>query len=294
MLRYPGGKHKLKKEILSSITKFYRAKGSSLYEYREPFFGGGSIGLSLIRNYRSFPKKIWINDFDKALACLWNSIINNPQPLCDLVDSFVPTAEKFFEFKRYLSSEDFLKTTVANLFLEVGFKKLAIHQMSYSGLGTKAGGPIGGKNQKSKYDVSCRWNPAKIKKDIFRTHSLLNSREIREGGCTYFDFPSVIIDEEVPKFFLYLDPPYYEKGNELYQFAFSEEDHTRLRDRLEECKNPWLLSYDDCEEVRGLYEGFPMKTISVNYTINTSRTKRELLISNENRLVGDTEKRTVF
>ena len=30
------------------------------------------------------------------------------------------------------------------------FKKLAIHQISYSGLGTKSGGPLGGEKQQSK------------------------------------------------------------------------------------------------------------------------------------------------
>jgi len=46
--------------------------------------------------------------------------------------------------------------------LDVGFKKLAIHQISYSGLGTKSGGPLGGKSQESIYKIDCRWSPKHI------------------------------------------------------------------------------------------------------------------------------------
>ena len=43
--------------------------------------------------------------------------------------------------------------------VDIGFKKLAIHQISYSGLGTMSGGPLGGAGQKSQYKIDCRWSP---------------------------------------------------------------------------------------------------------------------------------------
>jgi len=42
-IRYPGGKQKFKSEILAKLQLH-----PSL-EYREPFFGGGSIGLEVLR-----------------------------------------------------------------------------------------------------------------------------------------------------------------------------------------------------------------------------------------------------
>jgi DNA adenine methylase len=52
----------------------------------------------------------------------------------------------------------------------------------------------------------------------------------------------------------YIDPPYY--GTEkMYLFAnFGIGDHILLRDILFRKKGLWLLSYNDCPEIRKLYE----------------------------------------
>jgi DNA adenine methylase len=88
---------------------------------------------------------------------------------------------------------------------------------------------------------------------------------------------------------LYLDPPYFVKGNDLYQFGFSREDHARLSTTLKNTQHAWLLSYDDCPEIRELYKWACIEAIDVNYSITAlkdkdtgerrSRTKTELLIS---------------
>ena len=58
--RYPGGKSKLKDRIVCKLNKI---SSNNTLEYREPFFGGGSIGLSFFEK-RPNLDKIWINDFD--------------------------------------------------------------------------------------------------------------------------------------------------------------------------------------------------------------------------------------
>ena len=44
--RYPGGKAKLRKIIVRKLGEQYEALGT-VEEYREPFWGGGSVGLHL-------------------------------------------------------------------------------------------------------------------------------------------------------------------------------------------------------------------------------------------------------
>jgi site-specific DNA-adenine methylase len=46
--RYPGGKSKLRAQIVDCLST--QAYESGL-EYREPFFGGGSIGLKLLADH---------------------------------------------------------------------------------------------------------------------------------------------------------------------------------------------------------------------------------------------------
>lgn len=52
---------------------------------------------------------------------------------------------------------------------------------------------------------------------------------------------------------LYLDPPYYHKGNLLYRQAMSADDHARLAQCLHDTPHMFFITYDDCPEVRELY-----------------------------------------
>lgn len=261
--RYPGGKSKLQDKI---ISKFGDIKN---FEYREPFFGGGSIGIKLLQNL----EKIWINDFDIGISALWTSAIKYPEQLKNLINNFSPSVENFYIFKEELINKNDLEI------VELGFKKLAIHQMSFSGLGTKAGGPIGGKEQRSKYLVNCRWSPNYICKKIDFINKEFNDVFIRQNCCTNLDFSEIINDTNCDAF-LYLDPPYYEKGNELYQFGFSDKDHVRLADCLKNTSHKWVLSYDNHPRIHELYSWANIEKIfDIKYSIKKSRRKEELLIT---------------
>lgn len=163
--RYPGGKSKLCNQI---IGKLKQLAGFDRLEYREPFFGGGSIGSILLSQPNNI-SRIWINDFDLGISALWTSVIRYPDLLKERVMSFVPSVERFDEYKQLLMSHDLPVFNPNNddiALVEYGFMKLAIHQISYSGLGTMSGGPLGGREQKSTYPIDCRWSPQYICKKI--------------------------------------------------------------------------------------------------------------------------------
>lgn len=259
--RYPGGKYKLMPQILKEITPRIAGK-----EYREPFFGGGSVGINVMKELS--PTKVWINDFDLSLSDLWSMVINNPDALKAAVEVYVPTVEDFFAFKDFLTNHP--NDLDAD---ERAFMKLAIHQMSYSGLGTMAGGPIGGKSQTSKYPVGCRWSPKNICKQIDRINKLFSHSTVHGGECTNLDCVKLI--EEPGDAFIYLDPPYYDQGEKLYQHGFGVHQHIRMRDSLKTSEHSWVLSYDDCPEVIKLYDGWAdiYRIDNVNYSITVTRDK---------------------
>lgn len=280
--RYPGGKSKLRKRIASKIHDII--DGSNV-EYREPFFGGGSIGLLLMRDNPNL-RDVWINDFDLGVSALWTTVIRRPELLIEKVRSFVPSVDAFYRFKDDLASCAYGD---ADSCADYGFKKLAIHQISYSGLGTKSGGPLGGRDQKSAYKIDCRWSPDYICNKIVDINKMFSCMNVRNNKCTSYDFCDVITDCEKPAV-IYLDPPYYDKGNDLYQHGLSILDHQRLADCLRTTNHRWLLSYDNCEEVRDLYSWANMEVIEeVSYSITAtkdketggraSRVKSELLIT---------------
>jgi DNA adenine methylase len=267
--RYPGGKGKLKDQIITAITN--HADGQDL-EYREPFFGGGSVGLNVLDDNCCF-NKFWINDYDIGIACLWSAVIQYPQQLKNKIKGFNPEVKYFDQFKDEMLNLTRNYAYEPDELINIGFKKLALHQISYSGLGTKSGGPLGGREQKSQYKINCRWSPDYICKKIDKVHNKFKSVAVRNSNCSCLDFEDIIA-ENTNNALLYLDPPYYIKGNDLYQHGLSNHDHLRLMGALKTTKHKWVLSYDDCEEIRELYKWANITEIqNVNYSITATRDK---------------------
>lgn len=69
------------------------------------------------------------------------------------------------------------------------------------------------------------------------------------------DFEVLIKHYDRPDSFFYCDPPYY-TSEYVYECGFTWEDHMRLFRVLSECKGQWLVSYNDCPEIRELYRDY--------------------------------------
>lgn len=262
--RYPGGKSKLSKHFISHLSLY---NDDIELQYREPFVGGGGIVTEFAKANPDW-YRYWINDFDPALVALWNAVIKYPEELKEEILAFTPTVDAYDNIKAKLLATNKLPKQKAKV-VDLGAKKLQIHQISFSGLGTKSGGPLGGRSQESKYPIDCRWTPKNICKKIDRLHNVLQNFELQNNCCTNHDFQELIDHEGVA--LLYLDPPYYVKGGDLYQHSFSQEDHERLAQLLKETDHYWILSYDDCPEVRHLYDWAYIEEIDVNYTLQQAK-----------------------
>lgn len=289
LLRYPGGKSKLKTKIVDRMVRI--VSFDKLTHYSEPFLGGGSILLEFLSRYADKIDTISINDKDVALAYLWTTVIQSPQYLVDRINSYTPVADDFFSFRNELLKIS--EESPDHDWRDIGFKKLAIHQMSYSGIGTKAGGPIGGKDQSGEYKVDCRWNPVHLENKIKRMVNLFDKVTITENRCTSYDFRTIILNSPTGSL-IYLDPPYFVPGNVLYQEEFSLEDHKRLCNILKFSCSSWVLSYDDCDEINNLYHWANIIPIETKYTINNvEKVKTELLILNDWYLPEPTKKNDI-
>ena len=70
----------------------------------------------------------------------------------------------------------------------------------------------------------------------------------------------------------------------MYAVGFNLDDHVRLRDTLKNIKGKFVLSYNDCPEIRELYSGFPLfdfsRTHSMAQRYEAGKEFRELLIGN--------------
>lgn len=84
----------------------------------------------------------------------------------------------------------------------------------------------------------------------------------------------------------YVDPPYYGLS-QAYAWQFRPIDHARLAASLKAVGGTFLLSYNDCREVKRLYRRLPFTRLMTRYTIGSNARSTqagsdgpELLISN--------------
>jgi DNA adenine methylase len=89
--------------------------------------------------------------------------------------------------------------------------------------------------------------------------------------------------------FFYFDPPFYEKADRLYRYYFEDQDHVDLCRFLKTFNRPWLLSYDNAEEIAEMYASSGNGTNHVEhlYSIASAGTRqktKELFITNLKRL----------
>ncbi len=256
--RYPGGKDRLKSPIIDALLR-----RADVAEYREPFVGGGSIALTLAQRWNG--GTYWLNDADPGTAAIWWAVINRPREFRRRIMSATPSLEQFDRFRLRLRHQTGGRLALATM-------KIAVHQWSYSGLG-EMGGPLGGRVQRT-YRIDDRWNPVRICDQIEGCHALLGGVHAR---CTCTDFVALFA-RNVPAL-LYLDPPYYHKGNECYRYGFTKDDHRRLCEWLRATPHRWVLTYDDCPEVRRMYSWAHIRKLSVHYSIAGSVEQSELLIT---------------
>lgn len=264
MFRYPGGKSRLYKYIEPFL--FERYDGSLII----PFVGAGHVLSRFIK--KKEPRFIWINDVDLGISSFWKAVHFYPLKFLNKMKKYEPKADDFYLYKDILDNLNRGPSGVEDI-TDIALTKLVIHQISYSGLGCMAGGPIGGQNQTSNYKVGCRWNFDKLAKTIWETHLLLQKSEVK---ITSWDFIDVLTDERSCGT-MYLDPPYLEQGGSLYTHSLNIKDHWALSELLHERSN-WVLSYDDTETIRNFYSFASIHDLDTTYTIKKARKRKELLI----------------
>ena len=77
---------------------------------------------------------------------------------------------------------------------------------------------------------------------------------------------------------VYLDPPYFDKGRLLYMNSFTAEDHERLGKLMQNQKIRWVMTYDDCPEIRRIYAWANCREFRLKYSAYEARSGGEVLI----------------
>lgn len=272
-LRYPGGKSSLS-SFLAKVIELNDLQGGT---YVEPYAGGAGAALNLL--FQNTVNHIVINDFDPAIYAFWVSAINETDEFARRIASTPLTIEEWHRQK------NILKTHNQQNFFDVGFATFFLNRCNRSGI-LKAG-PIGGQQQAGTYKIDARFNREKLINKIRKI-------ERHKARISFYNLDAIDLLQEVvpgidgPKL-VYLDPPYFKKGHQLYLNAYDHEDHENLAWALGKAPSSacWILTYDDAQEIRNLYQDSPTLTYTLNYSAARSKQGRELLITPPGLMLPD-------
>lgn len=262
-LRYPGGKGKLAAFVKEVI------RANKLYdgEYVEPYAGGAAIGLELL--LQEYVSKIHINDLNQPIYSFWKAVLNDTEEICRLVKNTRLTVAAWDRQKRIFSNPR------DHSYVQLGFAAFFLNRTNRSGI--LNGGIIGGRDQTGPWKIDARYNSDEL---IFRIESIANLR--RRIKLTRSDALALLrfgLSKWSNKTLIYLDPPYYERGRELYYDYYKPDDHAALANFIaaEMAGRAWIVSYDNVEPIKALYSGFRRFVYNVGYTAREKRQGTEVM-----------------
>ena len=265
-LRYPGGKTRFYNYIRSILAK-NNLMGKT---YIEPFAGGSGLALKLLMN--NDVERVVINDFDQAIYSFWYSVLNYPGQISEKL-RFVDVSVNEWEQQH----EIFVKGDTTDP-VQLGFATFFLNRTNVSGV--LDGGIIGGKGQMGQYKIDARFNKEKLLQQIRDISQYRNRIElINEDAKELFRNNALEIYEDA---FVNLDPPYVNKGAQLYKNSFTKSDHKELCLGVSNCNLKWVVTYDICPLVQELYYSYRKSYLDVFYSAGTSKKAKEMIFFSNN------------
>jgi DNA adenine methylase len=262
-LRYPGGKTCL----LDPIAQILRTNKLAHGHYAEPYAGGCGLALALL--FGGHVSDIHINDIDRSVWTFWHVVLNRTEEFIDLMDKTSVT------IKEWRRQKDIQQTPGRRSHLEIAFAIFFLNRTNRSGI-IKNAGVIGGLNQNGDYKIDCRFNKDELARRMRRISKYRNRIHLHRMDA--IDFIDHVAQDLPSETFLCIDPPYFNKGATLYTSFYMPEDHEDVANRVLRLKNPWVLTYDYCDEIQDLYTARRQYKFALNYSVQTKRVGSELLI----------------
>lgn len=234
-----GGKRLLAKKIVALFPDQFD-------RYVEVFGGGGSV---LFYSDKHAPIEVY-NDANSDLVNLFRCAKHHRSELQHEIHGYLNSREMFEDIRERLHVRGFTDIQRAAMFY-------IVVKISYG-----SDSRTFGCNQKN------------ISSDYLETVEKRLEKVVIENK----DFENLIKVYDRQNALFYCDPPYY-KTEKYYDAEFPEDDHKRLHNCLSDIKGKFILSYNDCEYIRNLYEDYEI--LPVERTNNLSKEKyKELIIKN--------------
>lgn len=269
-LRYPGGKARLSAFMEMMIRKTEHQGGV----YIEPFAGGAAIALELLD--KDIVSEVVINDYDKGIYSFWKAAINETDRFIEDIINVPLTVEEWM-YQRQICIDNSSRYSY-----ELGFATFYLNRTNRSGI--VKGGIIGGFKQDGDWKMDARFNRLKLANRVKEISSKKNQIHLYNKDIESF------ITSYLPRYednaFVYFDPPYYQKGSQLYLNFFNPSDHERIEKRIhKQVKSDWIITYDAVPEILKIYSQYPCMKYDLSYSASKRRNASELMIFKTDKII---------
>ncbi|HEY0112713.1 MAG TPA: DNA adenine methylase [Allosphingosinicella sp.] len=261
-LRYPGGKGKLSRFVAELIRLNQLQDGL----YVEPYAGGAAVAWEMLLT--GVVRRVHVNDLSRPIYAFWRCVLERTDELTKLICDTPLDLDTWYRMKQTFANSNDADD------LQLGFAMFYLNRTNRSGI--LNGGPIGGKAQNGTWGIDARFNRIEL---ISRIERIALVR--RRVTVTNLDATTLLKTHAAgwsPKTLVYLDPPYFDKGPELYYNFYKPDDHAGVATAVRRLRNvPWIVSYDDVPPIHALYTGERWLQYQIGYSARRRTTGREAM-----------------
>lgn len=261
-LRYPGGKGKLAKFMGGLVRENNLHDGT----YVEPYAGGAAVAWELLLT--GLVRRVEINDISLPVYAFWKTVLDDTDVLIKQIHDTPITVKQWSKQKNiYQHPEDYDLA-------ELGFAFFFLNRTNRSGI--LNAGIIGGKNQLGKWKIDARFNKVELIERISRIAMYRKRITVTQEDAV--SFLSKRRNTWNSNTLLYIDPPYYEKGQSLYLNAYRPDDHLSVSEAISSLDDlNWVVSYDDVRPIHDLYPRYSWLQYTLNYSARNKVKGREAM-----------------
>ena len=181
--------------------------------------------------------------------------------------------------KKIQKDKDILDLTKKSNILKVGFSTFFLNRVNRSGI--IRAGVIGGIEQNGNYKMDCRFNKKNLIERIKEIKKY--KKKIEFYNLDAIDFLKKV--EKKKKIFIFFDPPYFNKGKDLYTNFYNIDDHISLAKYISGLKQNWITTYDNTDEIKKIYSDCQIKEFDILYSLEKKRKAKEILICKKNFII---------
>jgi DNA adenine methylase len=268
-LRYPGGKGQLASFFKALLVENRLVDAP----YVEVYAGGAGVAFSLLLEH--YVSHVHINDINTSIYSFWLSALEHTDELCRLISGSPVTIDNW-RVQRQIQNRPQDHSIV-----ELGFSTFFLNRTNHSGI--IWAGVIGGQKQTGPWKIDARFNKNDLINRIQQIAKYKSRISIYNLDAAHF------IQEVLSKLptnaLVYLDPPYYVKGADLYEHHYGHDDHAKIANLVKrKIRQRWVVSYDNVSEIRKLYRPWPKMTYGLSYSAHDRYKGKEVMFF-DNRLV---------